>query len=238
MRSKWIYAVFCVFLFLPICSLQAEDLVGRFGFGGYTSLYYPTMGLQERYQFSTKYGVYFLYTPGSHLTTEFEYHRAVFEPGLIAERPMRWPVDMKLYDSPRAENSLIFNSFSVNGLYYFYDRTKEGGISSAPYFHFGGGFCHYNSATSGLIWPGQTSKPLDPEMVIPPFEDKAFGLTMSLGLGVEVMAGRQAALDIHARYNVVVGELRSMEAYGLANVWPLQMIDVGIGMKYYLWKLK
>ena len=233
----WIGLVICGFLSLPVCSIRAEELVGRAGLGGYTGLYYPTMGLQERYHFSTKYGVYFLYTPGSRLTTEFEYHRAVFEPGLIVENPMRWPVDMKLYESPRGENSLVFNSFSVNGLYYFDDLTGEGGIS-APYFHFGGGFCHYNSATSGLIWPGQTSKPLDPEMVIPAFEDRAFGLTMSLGLGVEVRAGRQAALDIRARYNVVVGELRSMEAYGLTNVWPLQMIDVGIGIKYYIWKLK
>jgi hypothetical protein len=49
--------------------------------------------------------------------------------------------------------------------------------------------------------------------------------------------GQSVALDLRARYHVVIGELRPMSAWGFdKTTMPLQFIEVGAGLKFFVKK--
>ena len=137
---------------------------------------------------------------------------------------------------------MTINAFTVNGLYHFVDRMAAGGGSQqvvvGPYFAFGGGFYHYTNSVSGLIFAGQPDQGtgLDDTLLLDPFKDTDVAWGGSLGGGVEVLMNN-TALDVRARYHLLIGELRQMDAYGVGRTYPLQYFEIGVSIRYYIGRL-
>ena len=162
---------------------------------------------------------------------EFEYHHAKLTEGKIEGRAFTWGVDKKKYLSPEAQSRLNLNGFLMNALV----RLREGsgsGVELAPYIAVGAGVYDYQDRISGLIYPGQKVAPLDPELLIEPRQDDHTALGANFGLGMTVIQGH-FGLDVRARYHMILGDLRPMEAWGLESVFPMGMVDVRTTFKIY-----
>jgi hypothetical protein len=44
------------------------------------------------------------------------------------------------------------------------------------------------------------------------------------------------ALDVRGRYHFILSELRPYDAWGLDKAFPLQMMDLSAGFKFYFWE--
>ena len=96
----------------------------------------------------------------------------------------------------------------------------------------GAGFYAYQDRISGLIYPGQQGASLNPDLLIEPREDAHTSLGVNLGVGMAVVHGH-FGLDVRARYHLILGDLRPMEAWGLKSVFPMGMVDVRTAFKFY-----
>lgn len=238
-------------LFLPpeISAQKNQDVVGKVGFGAGGDLSFPVFGLRNRFRMTGTWGGFLTYAKGSHTTLEVEYHRTRFDPGKLEQSTFYWPegnpTKWKLYKSPLARNFMIINAFTVNGLYHFVDRIQTGHegprqqITAGPYITYGGGFYHYTNSISGLIFAGQSDKGtgLDDTLLLDPLKETNVGWGVNLGVGVEVLMGDKAGLDVRGRYHLIIGELRQMDAYRMERTYPMNYFDFGISMKYYLGRL-
>ena len=56
------------------------------------------------------------------------------------------------------------------------------------------------------------------------------------GAGVEAFVTPNLALDLRARANMVIGEIRPVLYYDLEKIRPLSTLDVGAGIKFYFWR--
>jgi opacity protein-like surface antigen len=83
---------------------------------------------------------------------------------------------------------------------------------------------------SGLLWPGQKNA-LTQELES--FTDQRYALGFNAGLGVEAFVIDNVAVDLRGRYNFVIGQLRPLEDWGLSETFPLQLLDIGAGIKFY-----
>ena len=61
---------------------------------------------------------------------------------------------------------------------------------------------------------------IDTTLELAPFDDTDVAWGLNVGLGVEVLASGRAAVDARARWNLLIGELRQMESYGVARTFP------------------
>ncbi len=111
-------------------------------------------------------------------------------------------------------------------------EPPSGDIQLRPYVAIGGGFYDYTDEISGMVYPGQNLEPLDTDLVILPRQDDHTALGVNGGLGMMVAQGR-FGLDVRARYHMIIGDLRSMEAWGLESVFPISIIDVRTTFKLY-----
>jgi len=215
----------------------AQEVAGRWGIGILWNYDAPAFGLRDWYSGTSKIGGTFIYVSSPTRAVEVEYHRAEFTHGSIEEKEFEWAADGNRYLSPEASAEMTFSSVLVNAVLY---SSKRGIPFSAarytPYLVVGGGFYGYEHKVSGLIYPGQKTKPLDPDVKLEPFSDTRKALGANLGLGVEAFVTSNVSIDLRARYNFIVGELRPMEAWGLKRVFPIQSADVGACVKFYFWE--
>ena len=93
---------------------------------------------------------------------------------------------------------------------------------------FGTGFYEYVPYVRGLKYPP------DPTTELQPTREKKRALAIVTGVGVLIGLGPKAGLDIRARYNFVLGELRPYYSWGIDKAYPFHLIDLGAGIKFFL----
>ena len=213
---------------------SAQDYV-RVGASAFVDYNMPVFALRRGwYNSATKWGASLLYSMNSRVTMEFEYHRAGYHDGKIEDRKFLYSGDGKLYESPNAAADMNMNSVLINFMVRLGDQSDLfKAQKTSPYVVVGGGFYDYTNTLSGMIFPGQTSDPIDPTLVLEPQVDTRTALGVNLGLGVERFLTKNAALDFRVRHNFILGQLLPREAWEVKEAWPMQMLDFGVAIKFY-----
>lgn len=214
---------------------SAQDFTPRVGIAGNLSLNLPVQGLRTWFTQAPQFGIHIVYHRHARTEIEFEYNHARFNGGSLEDAEFMWAptgsTDRLAYKSPNAQSRMRFHNFLVNGVFYF---SKElDGQKTRPYFTFGSGMYHYRTTETGLIFPGQTGNALNTSIVMEPDGDVRTTLGINFGLGVAFYTSDRLAIDLRGRYHVIIGQLRSMEAWGLKQVYPFQALDLGLRVKTY-----
>ena len=217
-------------LVFTVSTWPAVAQEGNWGVGVFANYNVPVFGLGDWYDNDSKFGLNAAYVPASNVTVEMEFHHGNFTEGSLLTRTFTW-TDGKNYTSPDAASNMSLNSLLVNALVRLRQIGQPFAASSfAPYVAVGGGFYRYKNDVSGLLWPGQTG---DLVLQMDPFTDQRYALGINVGLGVEAFIIENVAVDLRARYNMMFGDLRSLEDWELSQAFPLQMLDFGAGVKFY-----
>ena len=205
--------------------------------GGKAFLSYnvPVLSLRDNwYSQAVRWGGSLLYSVDRNLTMEMEYNRIKYKNGKIQDRAFTWNVDGKSYESPNASANMKVDSAVLNFLFRLGDRSALfTGRTSSPYIVFGAGFHSYKNRVSGLIYPGQTTEPLDMTSLLQPQLDRRAALGVNVGFGVERFLSKSVSLDFRAQHNFLVGNLSPRETWGVEEVWPMQMLDLEVAFKFY-----
>ncbi|MSS73566.1 MAG: hypothetical protein EXS64_19065 [Candidatus Latescibacteria bacterium] len=216
-------------------AVYADDVSGRWGVGAFMNYNVPTFGFRNWYSSASKFGMAFAYVPSQRMSVEVEYHRSHFAHGSLESRTFVWAAgDKKPHTSPDARSDMKINSLLANGIIHLGKKIPSFQASSfSPYLIVGGGFYRYKHNVSGMLWPAQKDALVIP---LPGYTDQQFALGINAGFGVEAFIMNNVAVDLRGRYNFVVGQLRSMENWGLKETFPLMLFDMGAGLKFYFGK--
>ncbi|OGG43502.1 MAG: hypothetical protein A3F84_29525 [Candidatus Handelsmanbacteria bacterium RIFCSPLOWO2_12_FULL_64_10] len=214
----------------------AEGASSRYGIGFFADYLVPTSEFNTWHKPAPEFGANLSYMLASArgMALEFEYHYGRFNHGRIEKKSFIWGVDKKPYPSPSARNRMTVNSGLINTVIYFGPKRSGSSGKASPYIAVGTGFYNYVNRTENLIYPGQKKEPLNPSLVLEPREDNNTSFGVSLGFGTEIMMSPRAALDLRCRYHMVFGHLNPMEAWGVKEVFPIQMGDVRVALRFYL----
>lgn len=221
----------CVGCCLGLWQTADAQETGQWGMGAFVDYARPTLGLADRWSGVPKGGITLTYTANPRISVEMEYHYSMFGDGSLETTPFTWAVDKRDYVSPNAVHEMRINSFLLNTLIHFQDRNRNTGFSS--YFAIGTGLYAYRTKVQNLIFPGQAVEPLNQSLHLPEQSDVRTALGVNVGLGGTLPVGTQLALDVRTRYNVIFGYLRPHLAWGIAQTSFFQMLDLGVGLKYY-----
>jgi hypothetical protein len=171
-----------------------------------------------------------------------EYSRANFVHGKLETTPFVWSVDNNKYLSPNGSSTMRINSYMINAMVYPGQANQSHAYKSKDYrwyFLIGGGYADYKMVNKNFIYPGQTggaTRTLDPTKLMETQVDKRMALAANLGAGMEAFISDSWALDVHARYNIIVGEIRPLLLWKMERIFPIQLVDLGVGMKFYFWR--
>jgi len=232
MKAMHVCSLWILLLLAAADSSPAGEVSGRWGVGAFANYNMPTLGFSEWYGGTSKFGMVFSYVPAPRVTVEMEFHRSEFTNGSPVTRTFVWDGgDKKSYASPNARSDMAFNSLVVNCLVRMAQRGEAfKGSSYAPYVAVGSGFYRYKHEVGGLLWPSQQNALT---IELPAYADQRFALGFNAGVGVEAFVIDNVAIDLRGRYNFVIGQLRSLEDWGLKETFPLQTFDFGAGLKFY-----
>ena len=219
-------------LTLVLICPPAEAAGEQFGAGIFFDRSVPVLGFGDRYPASQKFGLIFTYKISSRTTLEWEYHHGGMDEGKIEDASFTWGVDRQKYLSPEAQSRFNLNSLLMNALVRIGNEPAGPGLQLRPYIAVGAGFYDYQDEVSGMVYPGQRIAPLDTDLLINPRRDDHTSIGANIGLGMTVIQGT-FGLDLRARYHIIMGDLRSMEAWGLEKVFPLGLVDVRTAFKLY-----
>jgi hypothetical protein len=219
----------CFLLLAPAAPAQEQ----RWGLGGFGSLQVPIFGFRDRFGEMGKVGATLIYTYSSQKVFELEYHYAKAGSGQLEDRGFFWAIDKQLHPSPNAKSDITFNNFLINTLFFLWKEVDLSSPGARPYLALGAGFYNYSSKVSGLIFPEQVAATLDPNFQLEPTEDTRTALGVNFGIGVQYFFSDKVALDIRGRYNLIMGELRPFELWGVKKTFPFNLIDIGMGLKAY-----
>ncbi len=230
---KNVFSILCIVVLLP--NAQATAREGAFGAGGFFDFYIPVFNFKDMYDSGTKFGGTAHYIYHKRKMVEVEFHHARFNNGSLETRTFSFS-DGKDYTSPQAKASMTINSINANWLFAL--REQGFGQGTTFYLTFGAGLHDYSSKVSGLIFPGQipsgAGAPPDPTILLEPIDDTRTAFSASFGGGVQIGMGDKAALDVRLRYNIVMGELRPFLIWGIEKTYPINLIDIGAGIKFNL----
>ena len=232
--SKWkvvILAMLCCAVWAGTSA--AAEQTGVWGVGAFASHNMPLKGLKSWFSNAGKYGMTFNYVPASRIVVEVEYHRSRFDRGKLSEMPFLWPVDGQEHQSVGATSTMSLDSGLLSILVHRANDPAFRAWGTSPYIAVGMGFYRYETDNRNFAYPAQISPPFDPTKVLEPFSDRRFGLAFSLGTGVQAFITDNWALDLRGRYSVVIGELRPMELWGVRRTFPIQLVDLTAGLKFY-----
>jgi len=232
----------------------AQGVSGRWAIGGFMAYNVPMYNFGDRFGSDLdKWGLNLSYVPSSRLTMEVEYHHAKLDHGALETKPFLWGVTNKEYASvdvdPDARYEMKFNSLLLSGLVRLRSGVvmEEGGYS--PYVIVGAGFYDHEAVSEHILYPGQNEGDAKaagagvdaegltlPVVVMPPAVDTRTALAVNVGFGMEVYLTRSVAVDVRGRYHFVISELRPFDQWGFDKAFPLQMIDLAGGIKFYFWE--
>jgi hypothetical protein len=209
---------------------------GKCGFGLFVDYLVPTLNFNSWHKPAPEFGGNLSYRMKSDRTMvmEFEYHYAKFNHGRVEKKAFIWAVNKQSVTSPNARNFMTMNSGIINTLLYLGSRKSESTRKAFPYVAVGTGFYNYVNKTTGLIYPGQKAEPLKTTLILEPREDANTSFGVSLGIGTEIKMGTKTALDLRGRYHMIFGHLNPMETWGIKEVFPIQIVDIRVAMRFYL----
>ena len=257
MRIFKILGLTVALLVLTVGTAPAQ-VAGKWGLGGFIGYTNPLFTFGERFGSGIdKWGLTASYVSSSRVTLEAEYHHAEMQNGALETSEFSWSpaaLTLKQYKSedlnPDGEYSNRFNSVLISSLWFFNaDRTMGEG-SFSPYIIVGGGFYDHKTVADNIVWPGQSSNDASgvdptkvdaqghilPQVVMNRQEDTRTAVTAALGVGLEAFLTPTIALDVRGRYHFILSELRPYDVWGLDKAFPLQMVDLSAGFKFYFWE--
>jgi opacity protein-like surface antigen len=231
----------------------SQELLGRWGVGGFVAYNKPLFTFGDRWDGNAqKWGINLSYVTSSRVTMEVEYHNAKLDDGILERQPFVWGATLKEYRSREvnadSRYTMSFNSLLMSAVVHFRrDRSMEEG-SFSPYVVVGAGFYDHNAEAENIIWPGQNEADavaagggVDadglriPAVVMATQSDTRTALAMTFGFGLEAFLTKTIAIDTRLRYHFLMSELRPYDAFLLNKVFPLQMMDLTAGFKFYFW---
>lgn len=242
---------------LVVAGTTPAQVAGKWGLGGFVSYTNPLFNFGERFNGGVdKWGLNASYVSTSRLTLEAEYHHAEMDRGVLETKSFSWSpkaLTVKQYTSeelnPESRYTNRFNSMMLSGLWFFNADRSMGEGSFSPYLVVGGGFYDHETVAANIVWPGQS--PTDaadagggmdsdgdqlPSVVMDTQVDTRTAVTAALGFGIEAFLTPTIALDVRGRYHFILSELRPYDAWGLDKAFPLQMMDLSAGFKFYFWE--
>ena len=231
----------------------AQELRGKWGVGGFVAYNMPMYQFGQRFGDGVnKWGINVSYVPSSRVTMEVEYHHINMSDGALVSEPFLWGITNKEYKSkdvfPDARYDMKFNSLQLSGIVHFRaGRSMEEG-SYSPYIVVGAGFYDHTATSEHILYPGQNESDAKaagagvdsdgltmPAVVMPKAVDTRTALAANVGFGMEMFLTRTIAVDVRGRYHFIISELRPFDQWGFDKAFPLQMIDLAAGFKFYFW---
>jgi opacity protein-like surface antigen len=244
-------------LVLTVGTAPAQ-VAGKWGLGGFIGYTNPLFTFGERFGSGIdKWGLTASYVSSSRVTLEAEYHHAEMDNGALETTKFSWsPAALTLNQyasadlNPGSKYTNRFNSVLISSQWFFNADRSMGEGSFSPYIVVGGGFYDHKTIAENIVWPGQSPTEAGavdptrvdaqgnvlPQVVMNRQEDTRTAVTAALGFGLEAFLTPTIALDVRGRYHFILSELRPYDAWGLDKAFPLQMIDLSAGFKFYFWE--
>ena len=224
---------FQLFILVAVTFSLVQSLSAQKSIAFLTGTGLPVSGLNNWYGATPVIGLQYVISTDEITKVVMEFHYQNYSGGSIADRKFRWIVDYDNYKSPAADANMNWNDFIIKTRKYFPNNTRSfAGKILQPFASYGLGLYNYTHQVSGLIYPGQSKKPLDTEYLLDPITDRRVAWGANIGIGFESSLGKNLSLALDLTYNAAIGYLRSFEDWGLKEVMPLQFLTIGIGFNY------
>ncbi len=224
---------FQLFILVAVTFSLVQSLSAQKSIAFLTGTGLPVSGLNDWYGATPVIGLQYVISTDEITKIVMEFHYQNYSGGSIADRKFRWIVDYDNYKSPAADANMNWNDFIVKTRKYFPNKTRSfAGKMLQPFASYGLGLYNYTHQVSGLIYPGQSKKPLDTEYLLDPITDRRVAWGGNIGVGFDSSLGQNVSLALDLTYNAAIGYLRSFEDWGLKEVMPLQFLTIGIGFNY------
>ena len=224
---------FQLFILVAVTFSLAQSLSAQKSIAFLTGTGLPVSGLNDWYSATPVIGLQYVISTDEITKVVMEFHYQNYSGGSIADRKFRWIVDYDNYKSPAADANMNWNDFIIKTRKYFPNNTRSfAGKILQPFASYGLGLYNYTHQVSGLIYPGQSKKPLDTEYLLDPITDRRVAWGGNIGVGFDSSLGQNVSLALDLTYNAAIGYLRSFEDWGLKEVMPLQFLTIGIGFNY------
>jgi len=224
---------FQLFILVAVTFSLVQSLSAQKSIAFLTGTGLPVSGLNDWYSATPVIGLQYVISTDEITKVVMEFHYQNYSGGSIADRKFRWVVDYDNYKSPAADANMNWNDFIIKTRKYFPNNTRSfAGKILQPFASYGLGLYNYTHQVSGLIYPGQSKKPLDTEYLLDPITDRRVAWGGNIGVGFDSSLGQNVSLALDLTYNAAIGYLRSFEDWGLKEVMPLQFLTIGIGFNY------
>ena len=224
---------FQLFILVAVTFSLAQSLSAQKSIAFLTGTGLPVSGLNDWYSATPVIGLQYVISTDEITKVVMEFHYQNYSGGSIADRKFRWVVDYDNYKSPAADANMNWNDFIIKTRKYFPNNTRSfAGKILQPFASYGLGLYNYTHQVSGLIYPGQSKKPLDTEYLLDSITDRRVAWGGNIGVGFDSSLGKNVSLALDLTYNAAIGYLRSFEDWGLKEVMPLQFLTIGIGFNY------
>ena len=224
---------FQLFILVAVTFSLAQSLSAQKSIAFLTGTGLPVSGLNDWYSATPVIGLQYVISTDEITKVVMEFHYQNYSGGSIADRKFRWIVDYDNYKSPAADANMNWNDFIIKTRKYFPNNTRSfAGKMLQPFASYGLGLYNYTHQVSGLIYPGQSKKPLDTEYLLDPITDRRVAWGGNIGVGFDSSLGQNVSLALDLTYNAAIGYLRAFEDWGLKEVMPLQFLTIGIGFNY------
>jgi opacity protein-like surface antigen len=237
--KRYVLCGLVAILMLGISRVAVQAQESRWGVGAFADYSKPYLGLDDRWSSTGKFGGTLQYATSSATTIEIEYHYMKMDDGKPASLPFTYTTTGEEVENVNGKSEIKFNSVIVNALVFPGDENSQRGYKANDFRYFvlvGGGIYHYEAVNEDLVYPNQATIPIDMDLVMPVQEDKRYAYGMNFGAGVEAFVTPNLAIDLRARTNFVIGELRPVLFYDLEKIRPIATLDVGAGIKFYFWR--
>jgi opacity protein-like surface antigen len=237
--KRYVLCGLVAILMLGISSVAVQAQEARWGVGAFADYSKPYLGLADRWSSTGKFGGMIQYATSTATTIEVEYHYMKMNDGKPASLPFTYVTTGEEVENVDGKSEITFNSIVVNALVFPGDENSQRGYKANDFRFFvlvGGGIYRYKAVNENLIYPNQTTLPIDMDNVMDAQIDERYAYGMNIGAGVEAFVTPNIALDLRVRTNMIIGELRPLLYYDLEKVRPLSTLDVGAGIKFYFWR--
>ena len=231
-------AIFCnIFTVIRILLLSnlflLQSILAQQSFSIVTGAGIPVLGLNNWYSSAPIIGLQYIIENSENKKTIIECHYQLYSDNSLSDREFHWVVDRTNYKSPDANANMDWIDFIIKSRIYFPDKARSIEKKQlSPFSSFGLGLYYYNHKVSGLIYPGQSKRPLDTEFQLSPIADKRYAWGANVGAGFETILNKNLKLIIDINYNAAIGYLRPFEDWGINKVMPLQFLTIGLGFNY------